>query len=68
MDVLKRSPAEYIRRARLDRARLLLMKTDLSIAQVAESSGFGSPEYLAQILRQDTGLSPLRYRQKLRGG
>ena len=67
MDVLKRSPAEYIRRARLDRARLLLMKTDLSIAQVAESSGFGSPEYLAQILRQDTGLSPLRYRQKLRG-
>ena len=68
MDVLKRSPAEYIRRARLDRARLLLAKTDLSISQVAESSGFGSPEYLAQILRQDTGLSPLRYRQKLREG
>lgn len=68
MDVLKRSPSDYIRRARLDRAKLLLAKTDLSIEQVAESSGFGSPEYFAQILRQDTGTSPLRYRQKLRSG
>lgn len=68
MEVLKRSPAEYIRRARLDRAKLLLAKTDLSIEQVAESSGFGSPEYFAQMLRADTGMSPRRYRHKLRSG
>ena len=61
--ILRRSPAEYIRRARLDRAKRLLAKTDLTVAEVAESAGFGSPEYLAQLFRTQTGESPLKYRQ-----
>lgn len=63
---LGRSPATEIRRTRLERARMLLETTDLAIPAVAERSGFGSPEYLAQIFRSTFGLTPLKYRRTVR--
>ena len=41
---LGRSPAEEIRRQRLQRAKDLLAATELSIAQIARASGFNSAE------------------------
>ncbi len=64
---LRASPAEYLRRARLERAKVLLAETDRSIPDVAEASGFGSPEYLAQAFRAELKTSPLRYRREARG-
>jgi LacI family transcriptional regulator len=63
---LGRSPAEEIRRAHLERAKELLQQTALSIPEVAESSGFGSPEYMAYIFRETLQLTPLRYRKMAR--
>jgi LacI family transcriptional regulator len=64
MAILSRTPAEHIRRARLDRARTLLAETDLPIDQVAEAAGFGSPEYMTCFFRQATKLTPLKFRRQ----
>lgn len=67
MQVLGRSPAAEIRRAHLERAKHLLLESDLPIPDVAEASGFQSPEYLAFVFRKDTGMAPLNFRRKMRG-
>lgn len=63
---LGRSPASEIRRLRLEQARGLLETTDMTVPEVAEKSGFGSPEYLAFIFRKELGLTPLKYRRAAR--
>lgn len=64
---LRASPADYLRGARLERAKALLAESDRSIPDVAAAAGFGSPEYLAQAFRAQLGTSPLRYRRAVRG-
>lgn len=66
-DALGRSPADEIRRVRLERAKHLLATTDLAIPKVAEASGFGTGEYLATLLRKTAGMTPLKYRAAARG-
>lgn len=63
---LGRTPAEEIRRVHLERAKELLQKTDLPIPDIAEASGFGSPEYLAYVFRTELKRTPLRYRKEIR--
>jgi LacI family transcriptional regulator len=55
-----------IQQARLERAKRLLAETDLSVARVAEASGFGSANYLIRLFHRRCGLSPAAYRQRLR--
>ena len=62
---LGRTPAEEIRRARLERASQLLADTDMPIPKVAACSGFGSREYFARAFRLQTGLSPRQYRSRV---
>ncbi len=57
-----RSPGEELRRLRIDRAKRLLLETDLPIAQVAARCGFGRPERLSAQFRQATGQSPREFR------
>jgi len=59
---MQRTPGEELRRCRLARATVLLEQTKLPIAEVAERSGFGSPEYLTYVFRKRYSMSPLRYR------
>ncbi|MCX6967213.1 MAG: substrate-binding domain-containing protein [Verrucomicrobia bacterium] len=66
MQILERSPASEIRRVHLERARRLLLETKLSIPEVAEASGYGSPEYLANAFKSHTGKTPLEYRKTIR--
>lgn len=64
--LLGRSPHREIRRAQLDRARVLLGDTDLPLADVAERSGFGRPDALAAAFRKEYGQTPGAWR-RLRG-
>jgi LacI family transcriptional regulator len=61
---LERSPAEEIRRIRLRRAQELLLDTDMPIPELSEAAGFGSPEYMAYVFRQDCNMTPVEYRRK----
>jgi LacI family transcriptional regulator len=62
-NLLGRSPATEIRRVRIDRAIELLQRTTLSVAAVAEKSGFSSPEYMASVFRAHLSTTPLHYRK-----
>ena len=66
LQTLGRAPAEEIRRVRLERAKQLLVETNLPIPEVADAAGFGSPEYLAYVFRQSCRQTPLKYRQAMR--
>jgi LacI family transcriptional regulator len=62
--ILSRTPLEEIRRVRIERARALLLDWNLQLAAVARGSGFESPEWLAEVFRRETGLSPTEYRKQ----
>jgi len=64
--VLGRAPAEEIRRLHLERAKPLLAETSMPIPDVAQSAGFGLPEYLAYVFRKDVRMSPRDYRRPTR--
>ena len=66
LQTLGRSPASEIRRVHLERARHLLLDTKVPIPEIAEASGFGSPEYLAYAFKSQTGKTPLEYRKTIR--
>ena len=65
--MLGRTPAEEIRRVHLERAKKLLLETDLPIPDVANGSGFGSPEYMTYVFRSELKHTPLKYRKLMRG-
>ncbi len=55
---------EELERMRLERARRLLLESDLPVLRVASASGFASPSYLAQVFRRRFGVTPARYRRE----
>ncbi|TWT83995.1 Xylose operon regulatory protein [Planctomycetes bacterium CA13] len=56
-----------LQRIRLQRARTLLLESDLPIPKIAEVSGYRTPSYFIQVFRKSYGITPSRYRRKLRG-
>ncbi|WP_040508926.1 GlxA family transcriptional regulator [Gordonia soli] len=61
------SPGGWLLARRLDRARILLEGTDLSIDDVATSAGFGSAVALRSHFRIAFGTTPTRHRQQFAG-
>lgn len=55
---LKETPQRYRLRARLERARGMLMQTDLPVTQVAEACGFASPAHFSRAFRRQFGKPP----------
>jgi AraC-like DNA-binding protein len=55
------SPAQELIRARLDKAAWLLMSTSLSVADVAEESGFNNLPYFSRLFRRRMGCPPREY-------
>ena len=58
------SPGHYLLQLRLERAKMLLLRADLSIAQVAFESGFDDANYFQRQFKREIGLSPSAYRQR----
>lgn len=56
------SPKEYILRQKLNRAKLLLKETPLTITHVANSVGFQDVLSFSKFFKSKTGLSPQNYR------
>ncbi len=52
------SPHQYVIKQRVERAKLLLSKTDLAIANIALQVGFSSQSHLTQQFKQFTGMTP----------
>jgi transcriptional regulator GlxA family with amidase domain len=61
------TPQNYLLDYRVNRARELLRTSNLSIAEIAERSGFSDHSYFSGRFKQQMGLSPLAYRKSARG-
>lgn len=57
------TPMEYLQEYRLEQAKLLLVKTEWSIAQISEHVGFQYTPYFSSCFKKYTGISPLRFRK-----
>jgi len=57
------SPMEYLLRIRLEQAKLLLIKTDWSVARIAEHVGFGYAPYFSRCFSTHNNISPLQFRK-----
>lgn len=55
------SPVEYVRSRKLERAAVLLEKSDMKISQVAYAVGFSNPNYFARAFKTKYNLSPSEY-------
>ena len=54
---------DYIKYARVERAKLLLATSDLSIKEIAEHLRFCAPSHFARTFREVTGQLPQEYRK-----
>ncbi len=59
---LGHTPHEEIIRVRMNRVKEMLTETDLSLADIAERTGFEHVEYLSAAFKKREGVSPNRYR------
>ena len=58
--------SDYVKFARIERAKLLLQSTDLSILEIAGRLGFATRSYFSQAFREVTGMTPTQFREKER--
>jgi signal transduction histidine kinase/ligand-binding sensor domain-containing protein/DNA-binding response OmpR family regulator len=61
-----KSPIEFIRIVRLKRAAQLLEKSQLSIAEIAYEVGFNTPRYFSKYFKEEYGMNPTVYVEKLK--
>lgn len=55
-------PTQYIRKIRLDKAKVLLKTTDLQVSEIAIETGFCDIYYFSKSFKSYTGFSPTDYR------
>jgi AraC-like DNA-binding protein/quercetin dioxygenase-like cupin family protein len=58
------SPAEYVARARVDRARERLLDSGDTVTRIAGDLGFSTPQYFASVFRRFTGCTPGEFRRR----
>ncbi len=57
------SPYEYVLISRLNKAKELLQKTDMSVAEIAFKVGFNSYTNFIYFFKKNTGMSPNKFRK-----
>jgi AraC-like DNA-binding protein len=62
-DSVGTSIADYLLAERIRHVKMLLVETELSIADIAERSGFQTKSHFFTVFKKSTGLTPNEYRQ-----
>lgn len=62
------SPFDYLLRFRIEKAKLLLLQTDLAVARISEEVGFNHAAYFTSCFAKYEGISPRKYRQRFSHG
>jgi len=58
------SVSSYTKFARVERAKAMLVSTDMTVQQIADRLAFSTPNYFIQCFRETTGYTPAQYRKK----
>ena len=59
------SVSEYIRRMKIERAKILLRSTQMSVQEISDKLAFNTPNYFIQCFREQEGMTPAAYRKNL---
>lgn len=62
--ILGMSLREFLRGRQLDRAKMLLRSTPLSVDEIALACAFGTPWTFYRCFRSVVGVTPARYRRR----
>lgn len=57
------SPIQYINKTRIEKAKLLLKSTDLSITEISDRTGFGDIYHFSRSFKCYTGYSPSDFKK-----
>ncbi|MBD2867637.1 helix-turn-helix transcriptional regulator [Paenibacillus arenilitoris] len=58
------TPAEYLTKCRLEQAKLLLLKTEWPVAEIAMQVGFENVPYFSNCFARQIGLPPSKFRKR----
>ena len=58
------SVSDYVRRAKIRRAKMMLQSTDLSVSEIADRLAFNSANYLIRVFKELEGCTPAAYRER----
>lgn len=59
------SPKNYLVRVRIEKAKEMLMNTDLSVGRISEAVGLHDQNYFSRVFKRFTNMSPTEYREGL---
>jgi len=59
-----RSPSQWLRRHRVERAKDLLFLTKMSIREIADMCGFADQSHFSRVFTSSVGITPARYRRE----
>ena len=62
------SLSEYIKKARIEYAKILLITTSTGIDDISDSLHFGTRNYFSKIFHDIVGITPAAYRERMRNG
>lgn len=65
-ETIGHSPEAEILKTRMDRAKLLLRKTDMTVSAIARSIGYLTSEYFIRAFRRECGMTPKKFRDSIR--
>lgn len=54
--------SDYCNQCRIEKAKCLLRKTQLSIVEIAAAAGFSGPRYFSRVFKEYEGIRPSQYR------
>jgi AraC family transcriptional regulator len=60
------TPHEYLIRRRMDRARQLMLETDMPLCEIASECGLADQAHLSRLFRRVVGASPASWRRAAR--
>ncbi|MGP4038436.1 AraC family transcriptional regulator [Gracilibacillus sp. D59] len=54
---------QYITKVRLDKAKMLLINTEIPVTEISNYVGVNTSQYFSNLFKKETGLSPSAYRE-----
>lgn len=57
---------EFLTKVRIDKAKLMLQKPEMTVVRVAAEAGYQDASYFCRVFRQEVGVTPNQYRTKLK--
>lgn len=59
-----RNFVEYVTEIRMNRAKELLLHTDMSMKEICSEIGYADPNYFSRTFKKNTGVTPTEYKER----